>query len=189
MQITTERLILREFHDEDWRDILRYQLDPEYLRFYAWDGRGEDDVRAFVAMFTGWRDEEPRFRYQLAIVERADPGRVIGNCGVRRKEPGSTLGNIGAELAPEFWGRGYATEALRAIIAFAFHELRLHRVWSTSIAGNRGAAGVVEKLGLKLEGRLREQELIRGEWHDVLLHGLLEREWRAMADDVAPSLI
>ena len=81
MQITTERLILREFQERDWRDILRYQLDPEYLRFYAWEGRDEEDVHAFVDMFVGWRDEvcgrgRRRRRSRTASLTRATRDRA-----------------------------------------------------------------------------------------------------------------
>ena len=86
-------------------------------------------------------------------------------------------------------GRGITPTALALVIDHCLNGVFLHRVEIDIRPENRASLRVVEKLGLKLEGRLREQELIRGEWHDVLLHGLLEREWRAMADDVAPSLI
>lgn len=188
MLITTDRLILREFEENDWRDILAYHSDPRYLRYYHRDDDpAEEDARAFVAMFLGWRREEPRYRFQLAITTREEPGRVIGNCGIRRKDPESRLADCGVELAPEFWGKGYATEAVREMLRLAFDDLGIHKVWTSSIAENSGAAHVVEKLGMRLEGRLRGHEEIRGRWHDVLLHGILAAEWRAL-DGEKPSM-
>ncbi len=179
MHIVTDRLILREFEASDWPDVLAYQSDPRYLRYYYWEARTEEDVREFVGMFVRWRREEPRSRFQLAITERGNEGVVIGNCGIRRGDRGSGLAEIGYEIAPEFWGHGYATEAARAMLGFAFDTLRLHRVWATCIAENIGSARVMEKLGMKLEGRLREHEWFKDRGWDAFIYGMLADEWGA----------
>ena len=103
MQITTERLVLREFGADDWRAVLEYQRDPLYLRFYPWEDRSEADARDFVEMFRGWQTEQPRRRFQLAIVLR-DGGRLIGNCGIRRKLDNDWEADIGYELSPRTLG-------------------------------------------------------------------------------------
>lgn len=178
MQLETERLILREFVAEDWPTVLAYQSDPRYLRYYAWAGRTEAQVRAFVGMFVGWQAERPRTKFQLAIETRAE-GEMIGDCGIRLAEAGARVAEMGYELAPERWGRGYATEAARAILAFGFTALGLHRVWASCIADNAASAHVLEKLGLRWEGQLREVAFYKGRWWDELRYGILEDEWRA----------
>jgi len=135
-------------------------------------------VRAFVGMFVGWRGEQPRTRFQLAIETRAE-GRLIGNCGLRRAAPGSLVADIGHELAPAEWGRGYATEAARAIVAFGFGTLRLHRIAAACVADNVASAHVLEKIGLRREGRLCEVARYKGRWWDELVYGILADEWRA----------
>ena len=177
MMLTTARLVLREFEEGDWPAVLAYQSDPRYLRFYAWEGRTEEGVRDFVGMFLGYEREEPRYRFQLAVTLRAD-GRLIGNCGVRLPAPRARVAELGYELAPEHWGRGYATEAARAMAAFGFGELGLHRLQSNCVADNTASARVLEKLGMRREGRLREAQWYKGRWWDTLLYGLLEGEWR-----------
>lgn len=180
MMLMTERLLLREFVAGDWPAVLAYQSDPRYLRLYQWTERSAEDVRAFVQMFLDQQREQPRRKYQLAI-ELRGAGQLIGNCGIRKPGAGAQQAEIGYELAPDFWGHGYATEAARAILAFGFDELRLHRVSACCLAENSASAHVLEKLGLQIEGRLREQELINGCWHDTLLYGILEYEWRERA--------
>ena len=91
-----------------------------------------------------------------------DSGRLIGNCGIRRKPDNDWEADIGFELAPEYWGRGYATEAARAIVDFGFRELELHRISSWCIADNAASARVLERVGLRPEGRLRRNEYFRG---------------------------
>ena len=178
MQIATERLLLREFVADDWPSILAYQSDPRYLRYYAWTGRTEAEVRAFVGMFIGWQSEQPRTKYQLAIAMRAG-GRLIGNRGVRLVAPGAHVAEIGYELAPDEWGRGYATEAARAIVAFGFAALGLHRIAATCVADNAASARVLEKVGLRREERRREVAHYKGRWWDEVVYGILAAEWRA----------
>lgn len=175
--LMTERLRLREFVAEDWPAVLAYQRDPRYLRLYHWTERSAEDVQAFVQMFLDQQREQPRCKYQLAI-ELRDEGRLIGNCGIRKPTADAQQAEIGYELAPDAWGHGYATEAASAMLTFGFVDLRLHRVSACCLAENSASAHVLEKSGLQCEGRLREHDLIDGRWHDRLLYGILEREWR-----------
>ena len=178
MQLITERLILREFVEQDWPAVLAYQTNPLYLRYYDWTGRTPEEVQAFVGMFLAYQQAQPRTKFQLAVTLKTDD-RLIGNCGIRMDEPGAHQADIGYELAPEHWGRGYATEAAGAIVTFGFEELGVHRIWSWCVADNAGSAHVLEKLGMRLEGRLRENEYYKGRYWDTLMFGMLETEWRA----------
>jgi ribosomal-protein-alanine N-acetyltransferase len=129
MILTTKRLVLREFEEEDWSTVLAYQSDPRYLRYSHWTHRTEEDVRDFVRMFLGQREEEPRTTFQLAITLASD-GRLIGNCGIRLKTPDTREADLGYELDPHFWGSGYATEAANRFLAFGFRDVGLHRIWA-----------------------------------------------------------
>ena len=180
MRIETERLVLREFAAEDWSAVLAYQRDPRYLRFYPLTDRTEAEVQDFVQMFLGQQAEQPRRKFQLAMTF-PDDDQVIGNCGIRRKPENDREADIGFELAPDLWGQGFATEAALAIVNYGFRELGLHRVSSWCIADNAASARVLEKVGLRPEGRLRENEYFKGRWWGTLLYGLLESEWRDSA--------
>lgn len=177
-QLTTGRLILRDFVVEDWPAVWCYEREPLYLRYYSWTDRTPQDVQAFVQRFIDQQRARPRIAFQLAIVPKAG-GELIGNCGIRRDSPGSHEASMGYELSPQHWGRGYATEAARAVLAFGFTELRLHRVWAYCVADNAGSIRVLEKLGMQQEGRLRDKEYFKGRWWDTLLFAILEEEWRA----------
>ena len=181
MQITTERLVLREFGEDDWRAVLDYQRDPLYLRYYLWEDRDETAVRNFVDMFRDWQSEMPRRRFQLAIVRRED-GRLIGNCGLRRKPDNEWEGDIGYELSPRYWGYGYATESARAMVDFGFRDLSLQRISSWCIADNVASARVLERIGFQKEGRLRRNEFFKGRWWDTLLYALLVEDWQSISE-------
>ena len=178
MALGTERLLLRDFLEGDWRAVLAYQEDPRYLRFYEWSRRTPKDVRAFVGQFIAQQHETPRAKFQLAITLRAT-GRLMGTCGIRLERSGAHEADIGYELAPDFWGHGYATEAARAVAGWGFSHLLLHRVTAWCIAENAGSVRVLEKLGMRREGRLRDKHYFKGRWWDVLLYAILAEEWRA----------
>lgn len=181
MELATERLTLREFKADDWPDVLAYQVDPRYLRYYEWTGRTPEEVQAFVHMFLDQQQERPRTKYQLAVTLKQDH-QLIGTCGIRMASADAHEADIGYELSPVHWGRGYATEAARAIVRFGFAELGLHRIWSWCIAENVGSARVLEKVGMRREGRLRDKASFKGRWWDTLLYALLEEEYRRLCD-------
>jgi ribosomal-protein-alanine N-acetyltransferase len=176
MQLTTDRLILREFVENVWPAVLAYQRDPRYLRYTHWIDRSPQEVKQFVQMFISQQYAQPRTKFQFAVVLQ-DNQRLIGNCGIRLKSADAHEADIGYELAPDYWGRGYATEAARAIVAFGFTELQLHRISAWCIADNTGSAHVLEKIGLWLEGRLRENEYFKDRWWDTLLYAILKDDW------------
>lgn len=177
MLITTSRLYLREFVADDWLALLRYQSDARYLRYYPWDTRTAADVQALLQRFLLWQHEQPRARYQLAIVLRCD-GQLIGNCGLRKPYAAAVAAELGCELAPDYWGEGYAAEAVRALLNAGFRELHLEQVWASCIAENSAAIRLVERVGMHYEGRLPEQCWMKDRWWDTVLYELFADAWQ-----------
>ena len=176
MKIETERLILRDFVKNDWQRVLEYQSNPLYLRYNPWTERTPDAVQDFVGWFLDQQVQKPRLKYQLAVVLKSNH-QLIGNCGVRMDKAGEIEANIGYEFDPDYWNQGYATEAAHAMVDFGFQHFGVHRIWADCVAENTGSAHVLEKLGMKLEGRLREKEYFKGKYWDALLYAILEQEW------------
>lgn len=176
--ITTDRLILRDFIESDWEAVLAYQQDPLYLRYNEWTSRTDEEVRQFVQMFLDHQKQQPRIKFQLAVTLKPT-GQLIGNCGVRRDSPESHEGDIGYELDPRFWGKGYATEAARAVLRFGFTHMHLQRITAWCVAENVGSAHVLEKLGMRQKRRYRDRQYFKGRWWDTLLYAILYDEWRA----------
>lgn len=179
MELITERLVLREFKEGDLPAMLEYHKNPLYLRYYEWTEGHAEVVQMFLQRFIRQQQDQPRTRFQLAVTLKSS-GQLIGNCGIRLDAPDARQADIGYELAPEHWGQRYATEAARAIVRFGFSELHLHRIWADCVADNVGSAHVLEKLGMKREGHLRETAYYKGRWWDTLIYGLLESEWDSL---------
>ncbi len=184
METRTPRLLLREFQEDDWVAVHRYRSDARYQRFYP-DGLAEEgQVQEFVRRMIDARHQEPRLTYQMAIV-LPESSALIGTAGIRqrslgKREPGVRQADIGYELDPQYWGQGYTSEAARALLTFGFERLGLHRIWASCLAENKASAHVLEKLGMRQEGRLREDEYFKNRWWDTLIYAILDREWREM---------
>jgi ribosomal-protein-alanine N-acetyltransferase len=179
MRVRTARLVLREYTDEDWPAVLAYQSDPRYLRFYPWSERDARTVRNWIGGLIARQLEDPRDIFQLAITSPEEGSRLIGSCGVRVNDRTRREGNIGYELNPDYWGRGYATEAAWAMLSYGFDHLGLHRVWAELNAENNASAHVLQRIGMQREAHYREQDYFKGRWWDGLLYAMLDREWRA----------
>lgn len=133
-------------------------------------------------MFLNQQHANPRLRFQLAITLH-DTGDLIGNCGVRKTAVDALDAELGYEIAPDHWGNGYATEAARAMLGFAFEGLGVHRVAAWCVAENAGSIRVLQKLGMNQEGHFRETAYYKGRWWDTLVFALLEPEWRTRLSD------
>jgi RimJ/RimL family protein N-acetyltransferase len=103
------------------------------------------------------------------------------------EKAGDVEANIGYELNPKYWNHGYATEAAHAIVDFGFFHFGVHRVWADLIAENFASAHVLEKLGMRREGHLREKAYFKGRWWDALIYAILIDEWE-MHKQIHPVL-
>lgn len=177
IRLETPRLILREFVPEDWREVHEYASDPEVTRYMSWGPNDEAATIQFVATAIVKQKAEPRTDYDLAIVLRED-GKLIGGCRIYRK--GFGMGEMGYCLHRNYWNQGYGTEAVRALLEWAFTSGGFHRVYAKCNPSNIGSARVMEKNGMKKEGYLRESQFKDGKWFDLLLYAILEREWREL---------
>jgi RimJ/RimL family protein N-acetyltransferase len=140
-----------------------------------WGPNSESDTKNFIRRAIAHRSSRPRARYELAITLRTK-GELIGGCGIE-KRPARKDGVIGYCLNRAYWGRGYGTETAQALLDFGFSRLALHRITALCDPSNVQSNRVLEKAGMTLEGHLREDFPVRGEWRDTMIYGILQREW------------
>lgn len=173
----TPRLLLRDFTESDWPALHAFESLPEVARYQEFAPRSEAESRAYVLDSIKSAREEPRLTYDLAVILTAE-NHLIGRCGLGINDPEIGEAALWYTLHPDQWGRGYTTEAARAIVDFGFRELHLHRIWADCDPANIASWRVLEKIGLRREGHLRENAWIKGEWVDSLIYAILAREWR-----------
>jgi RimJ/RimL family protein N-acetyltransferase len=175
LPIQTARLILRDFRASDLGAYCDLRTHPDFQRFY---GPGEGSRERSVALlgeFMSWAKENPRLRFQLAI-EEPNLG-LVGSCGVRIKDEDRSQATFGCELGRQHWGCGYALEAGRALVEFAFSDLGVHRIQAETVAENRPALTLAQRLGMRIEKRQRDSQWSRERLRDTVTLGLLSSEW------------
>jgi RimJ/RimL family protein N-acetyltransferase len=113
-----------------------------------------------------------------AVVERAS-GTTVGDLSMQWVSERDRTAEVGFIFDPLHQGKGFATEAARALIRWAFTSAGLHRVFGRTEARNAASARVLEKLGMRLEAHFVENEWVKGEWQSELVYAVLDREWTA----------
>jgi RimJ/RimL family protein N-acetyltransferase len=114
-----------------------------------------------------------------AAVELRETGALVGGLSLRCVSAEHRQGELGFVMHPAYHGRGYATEAARPLLGLAFGTFGFHRLAGRLEARNAGSARVLEKLGMRREAHLVENEWVKGEWQSELVYALLAAEWRA----------
>lgn len=181
--LLSARLRLRPFAPGDADALYALQSNPRVLRYWdapPWTDR--DRAQAFLAACLQMQEDGSGARFAIeTLADRA----FIGWCAMFRWNPVYRSLGIGYCLDEPAWGRGYATEAVHAMLAWAFGALDLNRVDAELDTRNAASARVLEKLGFRREGLRREDCIVSGEVSDSWIYGLLRRDWQALSGATA----
>jgi RimJ/RimL family protein N-acetyltransferase len=175
--LTTDRLELRPFRDEDAEAIERlagaYEIALNTLTIPHPYPPG-----AALEWLANMRKQIEEGRaVNFAIVVR-ETGELAGGIGLEINRP-HDRGEIGYWLGVPYWNRGYVTEAARAIIDYGFRELGLNRIEAGHFSRNPASGRVMQKSGMQREGRQRQFVKKWDEYLDVELYAILRSEWEA----------
>jgi ribosomal-protein-alanine N-acetyltransferase len=188
--ITTERLRLRWLTPADVPALFAIFGDPEVCRY--WSRPALQDLAAAQALHAEIVQYfADRSLFQWGLAERTSD-RVVGTCTLAALSLEHRRAEVGFALARAAWGRGYMAEALPALLAFGFDTLALHRVEADVDPRNVRSIRLLERVGFRREGYLRQRYHVAGEAQDAVLYGLLRGEWEAhlgatIVDAVPPS--
>ncbi len=175
--IATERLVLRLLTPEDAPAMFTIFSDPEVMRYGAgspWTMmeqaheylvKGEENLASGTALRVG--------------IEVQATGMLVGQAALWGFSEQNRRCDIGYSLAREHWGKGYAGEAVRALLGYGFEQLGLNRVEADIDPRNAASARVLERLGFAREGFMPERWIVGGEVCDTVFYGLLRRHWKA----------
>ncbi|MBH0169972.1 GNAT family N-acetyltransferase [Fictibacillus sp. 18YEL24] len=171
-----DRIRFREMLVEDWKAIHQYASQEIVSQYQPWGPNHEKDSIAYVNEVINDANRNPRERYAFAIVENQS-NLLIGAGELQITSLTNRVGEIGYVLHPDYWGKGFATEAGELLLKFGFEDLQLHRIFATCDPRNKGSEKVLKKLDMKLEGIIRESILLKDRWRDSMLFSMLEHEW------------
>jgi RimJ/RimL family protein N-acetyltransferase len=155
--IETDRLVLRDFLPSDLPEVQSLRSDPDVMRYINYFPENPDQSRAWLDSVLFHNAQRPRTSYNLAITLR-DENRAIGWVGFGDSEqhPGSENFGVGYMIAKDYWGNGYGTETLRAVIAHIVKHLHGRSIYAHCFAENVGSYRVMEKAGMTLLRRYEE---------------------------------
>jgi RimJ/RimL family protein N-acetyltransferase len=174
--LPTARLRLRPFRDADANDLFALHASAHVLRY--WDSPPWADRARAERFITACRRMAEEGTGARLAVDRVSDGAFIGWCSLNSWNPDYRSASMGYCYDDAAWGQGYATEAARAVLTWAFDTLDLNRVQAETDTRNAASARVLEKLGFAGEGTLREDCIVNGEVSDSWVYGLISREWR-----------
>jgi RimJ/RimL family protein N-acetyltransferase len=173
--IRTDRLVLRPWRPEELDRYHSLRGNPEVARFLYHEPLTRDEAADRMA---GLRTEitETGSWMNLAV-EVTATGEVVGDVGLCWMSDDHRHAEIGYAFHPDHRGHGYATEAAAAMVDLAFTGLGAHRVAGNLDSRNQPSAALLERLGMRREAHLVENEWVKGEWTDEVIYAVLAQEW------------
>jgi len=175
--IETRRLVLRPWELSDAPAIYAYQSDAEIYRYMSPEPPTTPDVVAeSISRWLELRAEVRPPNWVIVLKERSCVVGLIGFGHVNREHSGAWLTY---EVARELWGKGIATEAVRAVLSYGSDTMGLNRIGAYCWEGNMASQRVMKKAGMQFEGTLRQIRFAKGAYRDMRYYSVLAGEWRA----------
>lgn len=174
--LETERLIFRAIKKCDLEDIYEYSSDPKTSQYLLWSPhKSLKNTQEFIELVIS--------KYKLgeyndwALICKENQ-KMIGTCGFTRIDADNSIAEIGYVLNPKYWGNGFATEAAKKVVEFAFDVLKVNRVEAKFLFGNDASLAVMKNIGMKFEGYQRDAMYVKGKFRTVGISSILNREYQ-----------
>jgi RimJ/RimL family protein N-acetyltransferase len=172
----TERLVIRNFRPADWEDLYDYLSQKDVLKYEPEDESDQEDCKVKALE----RSENSIF---WAVCLK-DSGRMIGHVYFNQTGYYEFLTwEIGYIFNPNYYGKGYATEASKRILQYGFEELGAHRIIAMCNPENSASWKLLERLEMRREGYHKKKAFFKRSedgqpiWHDAYQYAILEEEW------------
>lgn len=173
-KLYTNRLLLRKVRTSDSSSLFKIWSDPEVTKFMNIDGFTEESqAMEMISHLDKLAIKKQAIRF--SIIE-LNSNEIIGSCGYNSFDIENEKTEIGYEIAKEHWGKGYAPEAISALVEHAFHTLHLNRVEAKVEPENVNSIKVLQKLNFSLEGTLRQAEKSKGRYIDLKIFSKLKSD-------------
>ncbi|WP_371019067.1 GNAT family N-acetyltransferase [Pseudalkalibacillus sp. JSM 102089] len=176
LKLETERLNLQPFNKEDASRIKELANNQELATILGLPHPYElEHAEEWIAIQP--EQIQKGLEYPLTIVTKKE-NEIIGTINIRI-DKNNNKGELGYWIGREYWGNGFATEAVNRMIEFGFNQLDLNKVCASAISRNKASTIVLEKSGLQKEGRLKQNRLLHNEYEDVDVYGLLKFDFKS----------
>ena len=178
LPLFTTRLVLRRFIENDLAAFHAYRNDPILACFQSWEALDLAEAKVFIREHQIREAGLPGQWLQIAIALR-DSDELIGDCAFQLHADDIRQATVGITLAQKYQRRGYAAEAMTCLVEHLFGIMKLHRVVADTDPENTASIKLLERLGLRREGHLKQSLWFKGRWADECLYATLSDEWQA----------
>jgi RimJ/RimL family protein N-acetyltransferase len=180
LTLYTDRLIIRDLTLEDIEHIIAYSQDPRHRAYEPDEERTPEVFRDILRWVVNARYSEPREYFYVGVTLADEPTRFIGSVHISIRDARHRQAEVGYSFDVNAWGKGYCTEAARAMVGYAFEALDMHRVYAADIVSeNVASVRVAQKLGMRQEAHHRHAFFFRDRWWDSLTFAILADEWHS----------
>ena len=177
MDLITERIKIKELSTVHLQQVYQLHSSPLVDEFNTLGIPESIDIsKELLNEWIATQHDIPRTKY-IFCIELKETNEFIGLIAMNLGKVNYRIAEVWYKLHPEFWGLGYTTEALLALLEFGFLKLGLHRIEAGCAVENIASIRVLEKVGMTREGRKRKILPIRGEWVDNYIYSILETDF------------
>ncbi|WP_057912899.1 GNAT family N-acetyltransferase [Peribacillus muralis] len=170
--IESKRLVMRKITMEDAEDMFAYTSIPEVSRFVTWEAhRSLSDTKDFIQQVMQSYEDQKIAPWGI---QHKESGKLIGTIDYVTWQVNHNSAEIGYVLAPEYWGKGLITEAVREILTFGFEHMNLVRIQARCFVDNLGSERVMQKAGMSFEGIVRKGMFVKGKHVDLKTYSIIK---------------
>jgi ribosomal-protein-alanine N-acetyltransferase len=153
LQIETARLFIRQPHDQDFNYFNEWLSNPELTKHVGGVRPQERIQKTIDHIKKNWKE----WGFGTGLLFLKENNKVMGSCGITKVEiEGRTEFDLGYLIVKEYWGKGFATEAARAVMTYAIKNFGVDRITARQSGANLASICVAEKLGFKYEKQITE---------------------------------
>lgn len=181
LKITTQRLNIRHLELTDLSDFHVYRSNPEVTKYQGFDVMTVEQADAFIkrnsVKFYGKAGEWVQYAIENKATEK-----LIGDCAIKLEQNDIRIAQIGITISHLEQKKGYAKEALLAMLTFLFESKEIHRVVEIVDAENTASINLLKSIGFRQEGHFIENIFFKGKWGSEFQYAMLKREWDSQHD-------
>jgi len=176
INISTERLALRAIRISDAESIFKYRSNPQIYKFQGLKPQTVEEVKEFISEKVAKIPNIPDTWYQLGILLK-ETDELVGDIGIHFIDSDNLQAEIGFTLSLEYQCKGYATEAIIAVIDYLFNNLKKHRIIASVDPRNIKSIALLERIQMRKEAHFKKSFWFDNEWEDDVIYAILKEEW------------
>ncbi|MBU5437277.1 GNAT family N-acetyltransferase [Tissierella sp. MSJ-40] len=181
MELQSNRILLKPITKEDLEFLYKVESHPLVYKYESSDVPSKEDVFKDYQEAIEFMSEKPK-ESLACVIYLAESGIPIGEVDIHLNWEEIREWEIGYIMHPDYWGKGYATEAVKLLIDYAFEKLNAHKIVAFCNAKNINSFALMKRIGMKKECHAREARLLNNQWYDEFMYSILDWEWSYLKD-------